>query len=59
VVVSFSERDCDAMDHARDQAKERDHETRCRLNVKAPSGVLLGVLVHRLLPRQRATPGSA
>ena len=38
----FSERDCDAMDHARDLQKEREHETRCSLAVRAPSGVLIG-----------------
>lgn len=38
----ISERDCDAMDAHRERTKDLDCETRCRHNVTAPSGVLIG-----------------
>lgn len=40
--MSFTEAECDAMDAHRERCKDEEHETRCRLNVKAPSGVLIG-----------------
>lgn len=38
--MSFTERECSAMDHA--WSEHKDREDRCRLNVTAPSGVLIG-----------------
>jgi hypothetical protein len=40
--MAFTERECDAMDAHCERIKDEEHETRCRLNIKAPSGVLIG-----------------
>jgi len=40
--MSFSERECDAMDAHRDRCKEDERETRCSLSVN--TGILIGCI---------------